>query len=477
MSGAPHTIEGNHRRRLWIPALAVGTTAVYTLLAAAGDLGARLPLYWTAHVLLSLGMIAVWRSARSHRVHRRLILGAALVFRLAAAFGSPALSDDVYRYVWDGRVQNHGFHPYAFAPDAPELAQLRDPTWERVNHKELRTIYPPAAQAFFAVVAATGAGQCGFRIALGLADFGVVLVLAWLLARSGLPADRVVLYAWNPLAVTETAGSGHVEPLGVALVLLATVWLAAATAPGATAAAPGRRAGRRFRARAGAALALAVQFKLLPLVLLPGALRRGGGRWFAGFLAAGALVALPYAVTGPALGSGLFDYAARWSRNSVIYPLLLAGVERLDTGVRLKPVVAWLQARLGDAAVSWDFLYLHVWPPSVARGLLALAAVAWIGVCVRRQQREPGREALAILGGVLLLSPTLHPWYLLWLLPLAAAYQSGPWLLLAGLVPLAYAGGEGDVPLPLRIAEYAPPLLLAGWLRVRRGTVAERKRR
>ena len=83
-----------------------------------------------------------------------------------------------------------------------------------------------------APLAALGAGPVGFKLALGLADFGVVLALDRLLRATGRPRDRVILYAWNPLAVMETAGSGHVEPVGVLLVLLAGGWLAASQTVG-----------------------------------------------------------------------------------------------------------------------------------------------------------------------------------------------------------------------------------------------------
>jgi len=63
-----------------------------------------------------------------------------------------------------------------------------------------------------------------------------------------------------------------------------------------------------------------------------------------------------------------------------------------------------------------------------------------------------------VLGGAILLAPTLHPWYVLWVLPLAAAQAAGGWLLFGALVPLQYLAGEGDVPWPIRLAILLPPL-------------------
>jgi len=70
------------------------------------------------------------------------------------------------------------------------------------------------------------------------------------------------------------------------------------------------------------------------------------------------------------------------------------------------------------------------------------------------------REAIAILGALLLLAPTVHPWYVLWILPFAAAQRSWPWLLFAALVPLAYIARNGDVGWTVRAIEYGPVLAL-----------------
>ena len=457
MSGQPQTgpVHDNRRRTVRILVVAILSTLVYLGLALAGDLRERLALLWIAHAALLGGMLAAWWSARGAGAGPlRLALAAALAFRLVAVLGEPSLSDDVHRYVWDGRVQAHGVHPYRLAPLDPELEALRDDSWAQINHPELPTIYPPLAQAVFLLVATPGAGPTGFRLAFGLADFGVVLVLGALLRRRRAPPERVLLYAWNPLAVLEVAGSGHVEPLGAGLLLLALLALGAGRA-----------------ARAGAALAAAIQIKLLPAILIPtwaGRLRARGG---AALLLVLAVTWLPYALTGPAVGGGTFEYAGRWEHNAPIYPAVAGLFEALDLAPWLKRGIAAAQQRLGDSCISWDFLYRHVWPGDLARLTLAGLALAW-AVGVGARVSDPVRQALLVLGGLLLLSPTVHPWYLLWVLPLAAALSAWPWLLLAALVPLAYATGATDVPWALRGIEYLAPALLALMLARRRGSAS-----
>jgi len=443
--------DNSHGHRL-ILGLAATATTVYLALALAGDLRERPALYLIAFAALSGVMLVGWRAVRAHRRLLPWAIGAALVFRLAACFGAPMMSDDVYRYVWDGRVQLQGVHPYRHAPIDAELAPLRDDPWKSINHPEVETIYPPLAQAFFLCLAALGAGPVSFKLALGLVDFGVVLALDHFLRRRSLPRDRLILYAWNPLAVLETSGSGHVEPIGVLLVVLAGAWII------------DRRQGLSTMA-----LAASVHVKLLSAMLLPVFTRRLGGRWALWLPVALVLPLLPYALTGPAVGGGLFEYAERWEHNATFYAVTEAGLEGVGIGERLTAVLAWLSPRLDGWPVAWDFLYRHVWPRDVARLLVAVAAACWaIGIALRRDLPF-ARQILLVLGGVLLLSPTLHPWYLLWILPWAAALASPAWLLLGFTVVLAYANPGGEVPAGIRIVEFGLPLALGCYHAARSG--------
>jgi hypothetical protein len=442
--------RNNARRSAIILLLSAVSAGAYLALALTGDLREHIAWFLTAFAALSVLMLVAWRLVCRDPHSLKWAIGAALLFRIVAAMGPPALSDDVYRYVWDGRVQVHGFHPYRYAPSDPALADLRDEHWEQINHPELKTIYPPAAQMVFLLLASLGAGPVGMKLFLGLVDFGVVLAMGRLLRLAGLPRDRLILYAWNPLAVLETAGSGHIEPVGILLVLLAAGWII-----------------KRRTWLSTLALAVSIQVKLLPLVLVPGQLKRGGR--VAALLLPIVVVglALPYALTGPALGSGLMDYAERWERNAFVFAGVQWVLERLDTASYLKPAIGALQDRLGDS-LPWDFLYRHVWPRDVAKLALGLVMAVWI-YTVTRRRLDPLQESLLLLGAVILLSPTVHPWYLLWILPFAAARLSWGWLLLCLTVSLAYCGGGQDVPWPVRCVEYVPPLtvMLLGAVRSR----------
>ncbi len=435
--------------QLGLAALVAASACGYAVVAHGGWQGGP---YVLGHLLLTAAMVAGYRLARGlGEAARPWIVAGAILFRAAALAGEPALSDDLYRYLWDGRVQAAGIHPYRHAPLDEALEPLRDDqVWPRINHPELPTIYPPHAQAFFALLALSGAGVLGFRLAF----VGLDLVLVWslhlALRRAGAPQERLVLYAWNPLAVVEIAGSGHLEPLGVLPLVFAAL-----------------AASHSRHIAAGAALGVASGAKLAPGVLLPSLVRRcGRGALLAWVLAVGAL-ALPYAVWGDAVGAGLWAYAARWERNGLVYGALRALFEACDSGRSLGAALAALEAGAPWLPLPWGWLYEAVWPTRLARLSAGGAAVLWIGWLAWRGPRSIWREWRLALGGLVLCSPTVHPWYWLWVLPFAARDASVFWLGLAALAPLAYLSA-GEVPWNVRALEYGLPLAWLAWNRAYR---------
>jgi len=193
-----------------------------------------------------------------------VILGVALLLRLLFLFAPPQLSDDVYRYLWDGRQLLRGNNPYAVAPAAilppPDLEAVHS----RINHPGYVTLYPPAAQVVFAGGAALGGGITGLKAVLVLFDMGLCALLLTVLGQLGMPSWRSVLYAWNPLPVLEIAGSGHVDGAGLTMLMGAFCLLLNErnTAPAAHP--------RQWPfLLAGALTACAALVKLFPLVLTP----------------------------------------------------------------------------------------------------------------------------------------------------------------------------------------------------------------
>lgn len=423
---------------------ALAAAALYAVLAGAGDLRAHIGLYFASHAVLVVLMLIVWRRMPgAGPAAFRVMLVAAVAFRLIAALAPPSLSDDVFRYVWDGRVQASGHHPYRFAPADPMRAELRDAVvYPKIQHPEVPTVHAPLAELVFAALALLHLDVTGFKLAAAALDAGVVWALLALLTAGGWPRDRVVLYAWNPLAVIETAASGHIEPLGALFVMLAVAWVM-----------------RGKTVRAGAALGAAIQAGLFPLILLFGFARRMKLPALIALSAVIAVAVAPYALRGAAVPAGVAAFALRREHGAVFFTGIRALLEAVDAASHLKAAIGSLQARWGGAdARVWEALYGYLGPGELARIAAAAAAFAWAAYQSFRPRLTAAHEARLAMGGALLLAPALHPWSVLWVLPLAAAEASGGWLLFGALVPLQYLAGSGDVPWWVRITILLPAL-------------------
>ena len=190
----PVTMVPWSRPRVWLLALAVG---LCVLTAAGPALHLRLG-DWALIVIFGAGSIgALYASRLGELIDQRsalvLILIGAVAMRLALLFTEPTLSSDIYRYIWDGRVQAAGINPYRYVPAAPELAPLRDPAiWPLINRANYAvTIYPPVAQTLFLGVTRVGENVVVMKLVLLLFEAMSVVALIALLKRLAMPPARV----------------------------------------------------------------------------------------------------------------------------------------------------------------------------------------------------------------------------------------------------------------------------------------------
>jgi hypothetical protein len=237
---------------------------------------------------------ACWIILRNQNTSIWFVLGTAFALRLMVLVFPPFLSNDLYRYIWDGWVQNASINPYRYLPVDPHLAFLRDaavyPNINRATYAH--TIYPPAAELFFALSAAIDKllhlpPILGLKLSILTAEAVGIAAMLHLCARAGLSRTRILIYAWNPVVIWEYTGNGHIDALAVCFIALA---LLAATTSRANA--------------AMAALAAAVLTKFLPLILLPAIWRRwnvAAAALFAGLIIA---LYLPYL----SVGTGVFGF-------------------------------------------------------------------------------------------------------------------------------------------------------------------------
>ncbi|MGU3450824.1 glycosyltransferase 87 family protein [Methylobacterium sp. 391_Methyba4] len=332
------------------------------------------------------------------------ILGVAVLMRAALLPAPPFLSSDIYRYVWDGKVQAAGINPYRYIPADPALERLRDPAvYPLINRKDYaRTIYPPAAQLVFAAVGRVSHGVTGMKLAmLGFEALGVLAMLA-VLRDAGLPSARILIYAWNPLALWSFACDGHVDAVAIGLLGLALL------------------ARRRHRyGLAGALLGAATLVKLLPVVVAP-AFVRGGRLWRPMLIGAAAIAVLylPYL----AAGRDMLGFAGGYGAE-----------EGYDTGAGY-----WLIAGLGHLGLS---------PPDLLRTYLVCAGLTLAALALRiafGQDRQSVPDAVALCrdAGILAALTTCaasphYAWYYPWL-ALPAVVAPTPVIIWLGSAPIVF---------------------------------------
>jgi alpha-1,6-mannosyltransferase len=368
----------------------------------------------------------VWRGARgsgsSVAAPVWVIIGAAVLFRLTLVPHDPIASDDVYRYVWDGRVALHGFNPFAHAPNDPQLAALAtDRLPSLVNHPDLKSVYPAVAQLFFLTSNVFfGPSVTGYKALLMLAEGLTLFLLVRYLKQKALPPALVMLYAWSPMAIMYGGLDGHIDLLGIPFLLLTiTLW----------------NGGRTFRA--GFALGAAALVKLHPV-----------------------LTSLFLAVRGKGWKGWL---------TAIVPPLVFAaGIGAYD-----EPTHGFFGA-MSFMGSRWEFnspLFTVAYPlvgTNEGTHLVCEAALlGWLMWTTLRAASIEEKMFLAFLGFVLL-GPVAHPWYFLWVAVLTVVYWSPVTLVLLAMTNLSnvvvyryHSTGEWvDDPLLVAV-EYAVPLLVA----------------
>ncbi len=372
-------------------AVLVGLTLLGLLEQRRDDIDAFVAVALVQAVVYLLAVRLAWNTGGSPCT-LAMILAAAVLLRLPVLLAPPYLSTDIYRYVWDGRVEAAGVNPYRYIPVDPHLARLRDPQiFPRINRNNYApTIYPPAAEAIFLLVTRVSQSLVAMKAAMVLCEAIAILLLLRLLGANGLPSGRILVYAWHPLPIWEFAGSGHVDAAMIAFVVLA-LW-----------------AGRRGNGwLAGLALACATLVKLYPALLLPALYRRWEWRMPVAFSAAVVLAYLPFVGAGWRILGFLPGYAQEegfTAGGAGFYPLSL---------LQTFPPFAGLPALVYSA------------------GALALLAVLALAVLFARRPADDDIAGAALLAGafMLLLSPH-YPWYFTWLIVFACF---APWLSLLWL--------------------------------------------
>ena len=337
----------------------------------------------------------------------------------------PGVDDDIHRYLWDGRVQRLGYNPYIVVPGDPALASLHTSETRTLNNPEVPSPYPAGAQLFFRAVTAIHESIFALKVAFVVCALAIVLVLLDILRCSGQGAHWVLVYAWNPLLATDVAGSGHIDILGVLLLLVSVAALV-----------------RRWRPVVALAFGLAVSVKLLPIVLLPLYWRRVRMRDAALAAIVVGLLYAPFFDHGRIPIGSLGTFVQRFRFNDPVF----AALER----VAAPQLVAGLAVLVGFLTAIW----------------------------MRRKSAEGSPEAFAWpMAASLFCAPVVYPWYLLWMLPFLRSTSTLPilvWTL--SILPTYYVwhlrtvGRPWSVPDWIVILEYGSVAVAAAMIALRRST-------
>lgn len=374
-----------------------------------------------AYALVIPGMVKQSKNAPVVLQHRLLVLVllAGLAARLMLFGSEPILEDDYNRYLWDGAVAASGQNPYAHSPlavrngQAPSeltaLSAQSGDTFQRINHKSLTTIYPPVAQAAFAIANAIAPWSLtAWRSVLFVCDIGTFLLLIRLLDAVGRPRLWVALYWLNPVVLKEIFNSAHMEAILLPFVLLALLLTA-----------------KRRPLWATASLGIAAGIKFWPVILAPLVWRTLWGapsRLAASIAILGSLMALwlaPMLLDGVGETTGLVAYVDRWQTNSALFPVIEGSVSSLQDWIGLTKFAPGLLARGIIAAILVGLVsFLAYRPVRGARDLVARSA--------------------AIVATLVLFSPAQFPWYTVWMAPFLAFHAYPAFLLLSALIPIYY---------------------------------------
>lgn len=370
-------------------------------------------------------LLAVREFFSTPRFPRRVIiigLAVAALWHLPFLLMSAGADDDVHRYVWDGRLQRLGYDPYVVVPNDPAFAALHTDETRNLNNPEVTSPYPAGAQLFFRAVTTIHESAFAFKLAFVACELAIVPLLLAELRRLGQAEHWVLAYAWSPLLVTCVTYSGHVDILGVLLLLLSAAALQ-----------------RRWRTFAAITFGLAVAVKFLPIVLMPLYWRRVRVR--DGLLAVliVGLLYVPFLRGGSVPTGSISVFVERFRFNDPVF----AEIERIVS-------------------------------PQVVAGLAVL--IGWVTAAVlrRRQDGYSPQKFAWPMAASLLCAPVVYPWYLLWLLPFVRSVSTFPLIIWTiSILPTFYVwhlrtlGRQWVVPGWIMLLEYGAVAAAAAILEFR----------
>ncbi len=341
-----------------------------------------------------------------------IILFSGLVFRITFISTEPSTSNDVYRYLWEGKVIANGYNPYVLSPDNSSLKSLQDNVYHKVTYKNIPAIYPPASQVVFTISHFVfGESLIGLKIIYLVFELITMIFLLKLLLLKKKKLYLLFLYAWLPLPIMEYFINAHLDVIGLTFFIMylfylekENIWISSIT------------------------FALAFLSKLFPIILIPLIVKKLGIKksiFFTGiFFLVSLIFYIPFIYNDFHILTALTNYLSNWEFNGSVYQILKIFIINTKT--------------------------VHI-----ICGILLITSILIISF----KYKNFLNAAIGVMICFFAFSSTLYPWYLGWLAvlnpfvefysvlsllftinfsnftPLAAVWHEYRWVLIVEYVP------------------------------------------
>ncbi|MDP6923784.1 MAG: hypothetical protein R2568_03780 [Candidatus Scalindua sp.] len=445
-------------------------------IAYSGDIKKSIPsfaiLYITSFITYIFAIFYISKNAETDEQDNNssstvlwAIIIFSLMFRLTLLPVAP--SDDIYRYLWEGKLQLNWISPYSHPPEASSLEHLRDGFFSGINHKHLSTIYPPLTLMVFAAADYISHSIISMKAVFLIFDVLSIFILLKFLRVMGKDPLNVLTYAWSPLVLISFAARGHCDSLQIFLVLLALYLYAI-----------------RKNLRTVFSIALAVMSKFIFVIIAPFLIPGKKFKYVVVLFAVIAALYLPYISAGKGLFSTLLHFGTQYHFNDSVHFLIFCLC--IGSPLASKIVTALI---FGSVLLLLYRRHLNLFITD-SNGHSPLSN----GGSEKRGNIDINNfvlnYAFVAIGTFLILAPTLHPWYLTCIIPFLCFNKNRAWILLTGTVVCYYFMNHELFSKMiwyndewvwkevhwLKLPEYLPfyVLLIYGWLRTCLATKAQR---
>ncbi len=324
-----------------------------------------------------------------------------LLFRAIMLPSDLILENDIYRYMWDGHMSVNGINPYEYPPSHPATHDYRTEYWSEINYPYIPTIYPPTLQYVFLCAELIYPGsELGMKLFLTMFDVAAIFLLFSLLEKLKLPREWILIYAWSPLVIKEIANSGHADSV-TAFLLTGVMWLIVQNRIW-------------FSSAIMAGLTLT---KFFSVFLLPLFHRFWHWKNYGLFLLIVIILYIPYIELGVNPFIGLQTYSKEWQFNAGLY--------------------SWVFDFFNSTEMNYEQANLSA---RLSLFIVLLVVILWQVLVVNRRKTEKDlfHAFFIVIGTLLICSPVIDPWYLVWIVPLLTLFPNRAWLMFTGLVFLSY---------------------------------------